>query len=169
MSKHSKSLRPDDHDLSPFGRTLELALKHYNDASWLGENSLLATPYLLHQYVEPHVSHAHAWGQALRKLLRRAVGQISDPVYAERYKEIIRGRYFLELSEEELFDRVGLQRAAFHASRKSAINCLEQIIVNLLNPALRLEAPMRIERTLFGRKQQMEECAKALHAGRPSS
>jgi len=151
--------------LSPFGQTLETALKRYSDATWLGQNSPLAMPYVLHSHLDDGATGAAARGKALQTVLRRAVEQMGGDEYRTRYQTIIREYYFRNRSERELFDLVHLKRNAFHTSRKRAIMALEEALIAQLNPAIRLEAPLLTGGTLFGRTRARTLCVQALQDG----
>lgn len=54
-----------------FVTTLKEALKHFHDATWLGENSVLATPYFLGKYLQetPGIRGIQARGRSLQSII----------------------------------------------------------------------------------------------------
>ena len=148
--------------LSPFGQAVEEALNHVHDPAWLSKNSPLAAPYLLHDFVPPGPVDGEACGRAFGSLLCTMGKQIDDPIYGERYRRIICEYYCNEEGSEEgisataMQDRLGLRKVAFHASRRRAIAALEHALLDVLHPALRLDRPLQLRRTLFGRQDQLE-------------
>ncbi|MEZ4869988.1 MAG: tetratricopeptide repeat protein [Caldilineaceae bacterium] len=145
-----------------FDKSLEDALKHIADAAWLGENSPLAAPYLLHEYLPTATASAEERGAALQRVLRLAAKQMEGGKYRERNQVIIKEYYFAGLSEVQMYERVNLVKSTFHVSRKRAILALEAALINLLKPAIRLEAPP-LPPTHWIAREQFDWCQQELN------
>jgi len=152
-----------------FTQTVEEALKLVRNADRLGRESPLAAAYLLANYLEKEDNSADARGIKLRRLMDKAIGKITGP-YGERYQTILREQYLngKRIDDVLLDDRVYLSlnsRAVYHRNRKEAIAELARILTEMLNPALRLEVPLRVERKLFSREKEIDHCWQALQDG----
>ena len=108
-----------------FRESLESALKNFGAPEWLGENSVLATPYFLGDRLEAQLNNSRVRGRTLQKLLLNATAEIQG-TNAERYRAILRLRYFdQDVSVEAAMGKVGLSKNAFHENRHKALGALE--------------------------------------------
>lgn len=146
---------------SSFASTVEQALKHFQDPQWLGQNSPLASPYFLGDWLSSKAIHADARGRTLQELLRDACAKISGR-YQDRYRTILREYYFQERALDVVCDQVGLGRNSFHLSRNEAIRSLAEIIAIQINPALRLETPPKSQ-NILERETQLAQCVEILN------
>jgi len=135
------------------------ALKHGTDARWLGENSLLASPYLLGSSSQTGetVTDPVARGRALQELLHRSVDDL------EPYpSEILQRTFFSGRDKVDgVWDELTLSRAQYFRVREEAIIELEKVLLNHLQPALRLERPVSVT-DLVGREENVDHCLDAL-------
>jgi tetratricopeptide (TPR) repeat protein len=165
MGKQKQMRKQAASKLSPFAVSLEDALKHYHDARWLGEHSPLASPYLLHEYLPAERIDAEQRGVVLQNVLRTALVQIGEGRFRTRYQQLIEHYYFRDQSVQQMLDLLGLEQVAFHESRRQAIIALAAVLVHQLNPALRLETPVVVKSTLYGRQFWLARCWEALAEG----
>lgn len=154
----------DSEQLSPFGEMVEEALRNFRDPLLLGQKSPLASPYLLRSVTGPMNLDDYARGEALCDQLRKAANQIDDPTYGERYRRIILEYYCGEqdFSVDQMKAALILSKVAFHENRRRAIGALERVLLEQLKPALHLERPLRVERTLHGRAELLPPCRAVL-------
>jgi tetratricopeptide (TPR) repeat protein len=152
-----------DSKKSPFGVLVEQALKHYDDAQWLGEKSPLASPYFLGTRLPAQAVSARARGRVLQDLLRTCTIQISGR-NQERYQTILQEYYFKERPVEVVCDLIGLGRNSFHLSRNDAITALADLLILQTNPTLRLETPPQAGH-LLERAAPTAQALAALQAG----
>lgn len=143
-----------------FTEVIEDALKHYQDAAWLGESSPLATPYFLGDRLIPVTANALVRGRALQTLLQEATTNLQGK-YAEGFQTILSEYYFRNRPAAVVWDQVGLGKNSFHLSRNAAIAALEEQLTEQMQPALRLEQPPVVEK-LFERKRESEIALGAL-------
>lgn len=141
--------------------TLEAALKHYADPTWLGEHSPLAAPYLLGKQLEQKLESPLARGKVLRDRLKQATLHITGK-YVERSQAIIQEYYFRDLPVEIVAESIGLSKAAFHTSRKAAIADLADALVAELQPALALELPPQVQDAIFEQEEALAQCFRSL-------
>jgi len=135
--------------LSPFGQTVEAALKNYSDTSKLAE-SPLAAPYLLAHHLDPQTTSAEERGKTLKRLLEEAA-QAMKGNHKASYQTIIQERYFYDQPEVSIYPLINLQKVAYHKYRKEAIEQLATILMQRLNPSLLLEGPPKVQDVrLFG-------------------
>ena len=143
-----------------FIETIEQALKHYQDPTWLGDSSPLASPYVLGNRLAGVAQTPLARGRVLQALLKEATGHIEGK-NQERYQLIIREYYFHDRPVDFLCDRLGITKVPFFAARKAAIDALAETFTKLINPALRLEtAPLT--NNLLEREEQLAVCQAAI-------
>ncbi len=145
-------------DQNLFIVTLTEALKNFNDPAWLGEHSPFAAPYFLGNRIDGAVARAVVRGKALQRLLREAVNEMKGD---ELFQDIIKFRYFEDLSVTAVLDKLNLAKSTFHKKIHPAIDSLAEALVHCAKPALRLETPPPIPQEYVGRKSEM---ACALHA-----
>ena len=84
---------------SPFVAVVEQALKRYQDPTWLGKNSPLASPFFLGTQLTADAVTPLARGRVLQRLLRSCCDQITGR-HQERYQTIIQRYYFEEHTVE---------------------------------------------------------------------
>lgn len=158
-----------EHD--PFRLQLIMALEHFDDLHWLTENSPLATPYFLGDYLNSEQSPFWGWGRALQTLLRQAadmVGQMQDVDEAGYLFRLIDVMYFQGLPPQHAADQLGVARATYYRHLKTklpqAVHLMEKELVRLLRPGLRLEEPPKCKETILKRPQQFSQILQALNA-----
>jgi aspartate aminotransferase-like enzyme len=165
--------RTVDKDATTFEDELERALKQFYHPGVLGQSSVLASPYLLHEYLAPGADSAQPRGEALCRVIRLAIERIQNEKNADRFREMLRARYLYKEGnsytqrpdEWQLFEKFGLERNAFFQNLRKAIKALALALTTLLNPALRLEAPMPAGQLLVARHQPLSDCSQELHKG----
>ncbi|MEM7532853.1 MAG: tetratricopeptide repeat protein [Chloroflexota bacterium] len=163
MAKKSKQTQKpktfDDH--------VREALEHFNQPRWLAANSLLATPYLIGEYMTKIHAPVHddeRRGVALQQLLRNAAAEIQhrDSKKGEDYHNLIDTHYFQGVKKrEEAAHKIGVSRASFFTYRKEALSLLSTELARLLKPALSAETPPRISSPI-GQEERIETCVEAL-------
>lgn len=158
------------------------ALKHIRDTTWLGKNSVLATPYFLGTYLEDDAT-VGGRGEALQAALWDAAESLWpddavpdtrevlwEQVEAERATEGNQGNGYLFLLLELRYLRrvflpsmepkfsgaipgyVDVAPARFHVHLKDATNKLSHSFLERIRPAFRLEHPQLVT-TLVGRDE----------------
>jgi ABC-type glutathione transport system ATPase component len=193
-NRHAKA---DDKALSDFGKMLKKSLSNIHDATWLGEHSPLATPYLLHDYLKPTSVTARARGDALQKVLHRAYEEMQhdktsrasasdsgdsshpiqetghqNPANTDRrtlYQHLIDEYYFRGRTVDAVKDELGFEKTQFHKHCNAAVEELGRVLITLLNPALRLESPPRTPAHLWEREVAITMCTRELAKGKTVS
>jgi len=116
---------------TPLYSTLVEALTHWQDESWLGENSLLASPYLLGSSLQADeiMTTSSARGRVLQQLMQECVDAL-DPFD----QEILQRTYFsnLKKTNEVIASELGISRAHYFRVREKAIIALEKVVVERL-------------------------------------
>ncbi|MBV7335223.1 hypothetical protein KFU94_44685 [Chloroflexi bacterium TSY] len=164
MTKIKKSPNHTSNSRSPFGQTIDWALKNFRKPDRLGTKSPLASPFLLGTYLDSNNASAQVRGRALQEFLKQAMAQLTGPK-AERYRAIITRTYFNGQTIAQAADEVGLGRTQFKADRKQAVRALEEAVVQMLTPAIQLETPQMVPALLVGREDQITHCHQALANG----
>jgi len=146
-----------------FQKEVEKALKHFYDPEWLGENSPLAAPYFLGEYlreqkIDPTWSDKR--GEALQKLLRKTISELDT-----QNAKLLRLYYLEGWSEQETYTEFLMSKATFQRYRKKAISELGVRLNDRLKPALRTEVP-RPQMGLLERNKLTTTCLHALKEGK---
>ncbi|MCA9324418.1 hypothetical protein KC992_04955, partial [Candidatus Saccharibacteria bacterium] len=152
-----------------FQNVLRDALKHYNDPAWLGEHSPLASPYVLGQAVlarsDPQMFTSIERGKALRRILTELIGEPSaETDNEEEYQRLLlKSRYFLSgLSGQQVATKYHISRVTLERKLTLGIKQLETLLLERLNPSLRLEA-LDPPDSLLGREDKKREFLNAIH------
>lgn len=148
---------------SPFRHQLVIALEHFTNTTWIGENSPLATPYFLGEQLARQANNhtAHGRGQALQQLLRRIALDMAqsgdDGKYLYRLLDLT---FFRPKPLTQILHELGISRATYYrpSHRPRAIRELEKRLIDHHKPALHLEAPPRPARGLIGRNTDTDQC-----------
>ncbi|MCP5100718.1 MAG: ATP-binding protein, partial [Chloroflexi bacterium] len=156
-----------DHD--PFQAQLILALEHFTDLRWLKENSPLATPYFLGDYLNNAQSPFLGWGRTLQILLRQAgqmVKEMQDVDEADYLFQLIDVMYFQGLAPQPAADQLNVARATYYRHLKTklpqAVRLMKKELVRLLKPGLRLEEPGKYNGVVVKRPLQFSQLLQAL-------
>ncbi len=144
-----------------FYDTLLHALEHFTDPAKLGEESPLAEPYLLGEYLHTGVVDAKTRGRILQQVLQEALTEV-DGEDAELHRRIIYERYFRGQSATGVSQLVTLGKTLYHSHQKRAVARFEAYVFAKLNPTIRLESPLRLAAQLLDRDQAITRCASAL-------
>jgi tetratricopeptide (TPR) repeat protein len=148
----------NDSATDAFGQTLEIALEHFSDATWLGENSPLASPFLQADVTSTDASARGMWVQAL---LRDAAAQLPAEQQALLNASFFQRNKLQNINGVAMM--LNMSRAAYYRHRASALHTLADEVARRLNPTVHLEA-VRPQR-LFGREHDIRVIANALQAG----
>ena len=155
-----------------FTEQLQIALKNFTDPVWLGQNSPLAAPYFLGQYLSHQrdikIDNPKKRGEALREALRHAATKLAMEQGDEgkRLQELINASFFqpkFKTAEDIALD-LGYTRPTYFRHRRQAILQLGATFLRLLKPTLRLERPP-VPPQLVGRDKQIRACSEALQQG----
>lgn len=152
---------------SSFAIEVEQALKRYQEAKWLGENSPLASPYFLGTRLPATAVEPNLRGQYLQRLLAEATNALSGR-NADRYQTILREYYFNNQTVKEVCQQINLGHNSFHLNRHDAIRALTETLIKQMNPALRLETPPQ-HGALWGRVEMLEQSLTAINEMRSVS
>lgn len=154
----------EDAKLDGFAEQVETALDHYGDPQWLGENSMLAAPFVLGQPDGPGTLAESALdrGSALRSVLLQAAKRI-DPELAS----IISDMYFQRNSnfKNTAFAlKRNMSERTFYRWRQQAVASLANEVYAALLPPLRIEQPPH--RPMIGRTAPLADGIDGLSSGR---
>lgn len=123
------------------------ALQHFHDPQWLVDESLLATPYMLGDWLTDQYSATIELtpAAALQAVLMDAIQSIeqNDGKRAVPWATLLRMRY-IERPEQKVFqivERLNTSEPAYHRHHNNALSQLADEILILLKPALKLESP----------------------------
>ena len=149
------------------------ALQHFHDPRWLGENSPLATPYLLGHWLQQeadiHQQDVVARGNILRRLIQAAGNTIAqgDSDRPLPWARILELRYLAEeqMKVHEIVEALHTSESAEGRQHPKALDALVVEILKLLKPALRLESPVRTA-GVVGRQLEVELSVASLNAGK---
>lgn len=164
MPKKTKSVfSPDDNKLDGFAQQVELALEHFSDPEWLGQNCLLAAPFVLGQTTsEGQVAEsALDRGNLLRSMLQRSVQRIG----AEQLS-IIEDVYFRRnnnLNNAAIALKRNMSERTFYRWRQQAVISLANNVYQSLIPPMRVEQPPH--KPMAGRTSALTKSLDGLHRG----
>jgi tetratricopeptide (TPR) repeat protein len=172
-----------------FSNHLKRALEHFHDPEWLEAHSPLAEPYLLGEYLRKHPEFnvVTGRGKALQKLFVETTfsfkGSKVPPDIAWQYETEWKRALQEGSLEQQIFYwsffhtsgitvkeiLVGLEkeisRAKYYRDLPNILKTFEDILVERLTPALRLETPAHYDR-LVGRDETLEACREHLIQGK---
>lgn len=153
----------EDNRLDGFAQQVEAALDHFADAKWLGENSLLAAPFVLGQTLAEGKTAESAMdrGNALKALLLRSAQRID-----EELASIISDMYFQRNSSYKntaFAIKRNMSERTFYRWRQQAVASLANELYVTLLPPLRIEQP--IHRKMVGRTAAFQTCLASLSKG----
>lgn len=150
-------------DPATFGEALTHALEQFTDPVALGRSSPLATPYLLGQHLTTADTDAQARGRVLQRVLQAAVKDLGG-TDADLYRTIIQERYFHGRTATATWQlpTIPLSKTQYFTHQKRAIARLEPLVLNQLNPTIRLEQPIVVLDDLIDREQALNRCLAAL-------
>lgn len=150
-----------------FSEALSAALEHFQDAHFLGEQSPLATPYLLGSYLTDDQPDARKRGEALQQVLRLAADDMNYDE-ADLHRTILRERFFNGRTAAEVrdLDGINLGKTQYFAHQKRALANFEPYVVDRLNPALRLDRPLANIPELLDRARHIDRCLLHLKNGK---
>ncbi len=156
-----------------FSNQLLGALQTLHSPAVLGEQSPLAAPYFLGTYLSPSAGEASARpaarGMALRRLFEEALETLGRQSEEGAYhRRVIEASFFERTRLDGVWDELGRSRPQYYRDRKQALAAFEEVLVRLLNPALRLERPVA-DAPLIGRELDVERCRQLLAPGRSVS
>lgn len=164
------SSTPGRKDVPTFRDQLTTALDNFGNPQWLGEHSSLAAPYFLGQRLlakrGTNGSDAMGRGQVLQELIREAARtlQTQGEEGQESYR-LLELSFFKKVSSLTLvINDLNLSRATYYRLRTRAIEQLEEALIRLLKPALRLETAGPVT-TPVGRVNSVDTCLDALRRG----
>ncbi len=151
-----------------FAALLQNALELVQQTATLGQESPLAVPYFLGDYLlqQPTAMQPSAVGRgnALHTLLIEALRDLpAHHAMGESYQRLLDLSYFQRPNKRsgDLWDQLGMSRATYFRERKKAIEVLESALIRHINPALRLEKPLQSDH-VFGREQEVQSGIDAL-------
>lgn len=151
-----------------FYKSVEWALKNYKNAAKLGEQSPLATPYLLGtMQLQTAKSNSDAYeerGKLLQQMIRQGIAQMNGGADDERSREQnVLTKYYIDgLSEVAALDHFSMSKFPFHRLRRSAVEQLADSLIYELQPAVQLENPPQTASPFYGREAERKQCALAL-------
>ena len=137
---------------SPFREALNTALKQFHEPTWLGQHSPLAEAYFLGEDLLPEegITDPQICGRALQRLLRACVRQLGEMGAVDEMR-LLEKTYFEHVSMlEAVAHELNLSRSTYFRVRPEAIARLEEVLIERVRPALRLETPINVAR-LIGR------------------
>lgn len=164
MSKKTKSVfSPDDNKLDGFAQQVELALEHFSDPEWLGQNCLLAAPFVLGQTTSERqiAESALDRGNLLRSMLQRSVQHIGVDQLS-----IIEDVYFRRnsnLNNAAIALKRNMSERTFYRWRQQAVISLANNVYQSLVPPIRVEQPPH--RPMAGRNSALTKSLDGLHRG----
>jgi tetratricopeptide (TPR) repeat protein len=158
---------------SAFVRTIEEALDHFADPSWMGAHSPLAAPFFLGDRLVAASANASPAGMAdpnnaaqrgnvLREVLRTAAQAL--PAEAQK---LLSASFFERNWNQNINGvtmKLDMSRAAYYRHRAAALQQLANAVTSLIQPALHLELPPIGPRPLVNRVRELSECISALQA-----
>ena len=170
MSTKKKTSKRQHNIPASFDNVLTEALKHYQDAQWLGKNSPLAAPYLLGnrlQNTQNMGDDALYRGKILQRLLHATTNMLAQQgEQGQADSRLLTLTYFRKgHTAVTVAEEFSVSRAGYYRHRKQAVERLEAALIRQLNPALRLEMPANIQ-TLVGRMQVRDACLESLQQGK---
>jgi tetratricopeptide (TPR) repeat protein len=156
---------PASPTIPSFNQTLQEALNHFRDPTWLGENSPLAAPFILGRQLGAKVESPRARGQVLQDVIKRAAEQL-DGKYGIRSRTILEEYYFKGRGVRDVCAHpdVALAKSVFHTSQREAISSLATVLARELQPALALEGPPQLRGVLYGYNAIADACLAALRS-----
>ena len=148
-----------------FYKSVEWALKNYTKPLRLGEQSPLATPYILGEKLATTPNRPEERGQILQELIRQGIAKMSGDKSA-REQEVLTQYYVNGLSETAALDQLSMSKFPFHRLRRSAIDSLTAVLIDELRPAVRLERPPMAPTSQYGRSDEQKQCLAALQSNK---
>jgi len=152
-------MAPKANPTTPLYNVVEEALKKWSDVGWLGKNSLLASPYLLGSSLQSDdtMIDPKTRGRVLQKLLKECTDSLNS-----YHKKILQETFFNGRKKlEGIWNEFNIAKANFYKHRKEAIQALEKVLIEHLQPALRLEQPLKVAKPI-GREDDVGHCLDAL-------
>ncbi len=171
-------------------------LEHWDDPTWLGANSPLATPYFLGEQLHGTATTATSRGEVLQNEIDRTLqtlwrghlptdaatmmamvdDEIAEHERGERYDCLILELNYLKRifrpapqSQSEIYnDILHISRPTHDRHLAQAVERLGTLLLQRLRPAIRPEQPQSVP-TLIGREQLQADLLAALQAGRSVS
>jgi tetratricopeptide (TPR) repeat protein len=160
---------------STFTATVETALKHFHDPTWLDNHSPLASPYFLGDAWRPAgkaSGEATDRGRALQRLLREAAVTLAsrNERWGEFWAKLIELTWFSPVTRSvpQLVLDLNTSESAYHRHRNAAVEALADALIRQVKPTLRLEMPPQPP-PLRGRDEELARCLAWLAQGKAVS
>ncbi|MEM7531380.1 MAG: tetratricopeptide repeat protein [Chloroflexota bacterium] len=145
-----------------FEKTVEQALKQYRKPKLLGEQSPLAAPYILGNYLKSDQINLDSTnttqrGHILQEILRDAIDEMTDNIH----RDILRMRFVEGKKAAVVIDLSPYEKAQYYEHQKQSIRELAAIVIKHIRPALRLETTHAIQ-DLVEREKLSQLCLDRL-------
>ena len=162
MTKKRTALPDSEQDeLDQFGRQVEAALKNYHHVHKLGQQSWLASPYVLgqtYQAADDKAPIEAQCGKALQSVLFKTSEQLLP-----QHRQLLDLAYFKRSrirNNTGIAMELGLTDRTYYRAKKDAIQALSSALIRVLRPTLKLETPYSKDITIS--HQVLERCLRPL-------
>ena len=149
-----------------FQEQLKLALEHFQDVKWLGEQSPLSAPYFLgdHLLGQSNTQAALGRGQVLQKVLHEAMEIMSKRDREGTYgHQLLDMRFIHPKALDYIMDSLYVGRTTYYRHETKALEMLEEVLIGYCYAPMRIDLPVP-PKVLVGRDYVISQCLESLNA-----